>query len=505
MIQFNNLLWFCLVTVTSPLPFAKRDSSYGHADPSLKEVYEEEPNTEDVFSQILKTNKDSTIKLYHGDIVMPAHSGFSAMKCTDCLWKKSSDGTVQVPYTISSDYSDSDKAFIIHVLQDFSTLTCIQFVERSTEVDYLNIGSGSGCWSSVGKVGGSQYLSLLRTGCMARGIIQHEIQHALGFYHEQSRSDRDNYIDVLWEFINEDNWGNFEKVDTRNMDLPYDYSSVMHYGKYAYSNTSAQPTLRPKPDQDVEIGQRYGLSPLDVFKVKKLYECKQCSFMLTGTGGSLDSEKYIKAYSDTASCLWLITVEKNKVLLKFDTFDIPPSAGCSSYYITVYDGRSRKAPLLLDRVCGNQELPLLVATTNGLLVEFAYEETLPVFDFKATYSSVSCGGTYTADNGTITSPDYPNLYPNFADCVSTIWAPQGFRILLNFATFDLEYSSSCLYDYLIINDGGRPNAPELGRFCWDVHIPPILSTGNALLLQFHTDSWFNKAGYRADYSFVKSS
>lgn len=59
------------------------------------------------------------------------------------------------------------------------------------------------CWSSIGKVGGVQTLSLMSGGCMARGVVQHEIEHALGFYHEQSRSDRDEHLDVIWQNINE--------------------------------------------------------------------------------------------------------------------------------------------------------------------------------------------------------------------------------------------------------------------------------------------------------------
>ncbi|XP_075044475.1 embryonic protein UVS.2-like isoform X2 [Mixophyes fleayi] len=430
---------------------------------------------------------------------------YSATKCTNCLWTKSKDGTVKIPYSLSSSYTDVEKGLIIEAIQTITSLTCIRLVERSTEKDYLNIQSGSGCWSSIGKTGGSQDISLMSTGCLGRGVIQHEITHALGFYHEQSRSDRDQHLDVQWQHIAEANWGQFELADTDNMNLPYDYSSVMHYGRYAYSNTSGQPSLTPKPDQSVEIGQRYGLSSLDVSKIKKLYECDLCSFLLTGTNGSLDFQTSMSSYSYATDCVWLVRVNRNKVLLQFDKFDVSPSAGCTSNYITVYDGPSRKSPLLLDRVCGSHELPLLVATGSTMLVEFVHDMTFASNELKASYGLVDCGGTYTSDKGTITSPGYPNLYPNLSDCISTIWAPEGYQIVLNFTAFDLEYSSTCLYDYLIINDGGRRDSPLLGRYCRDVRIPTITSTSNALLLEFHSDSWFNRAGYTADYYFVQSS
>ena len=52
------------------------------------------------------------------------------------------------------------------------------------------------CYSSVGKIGGVQTVSLDRHGCMFSAT--HEVMHALGFFHEQSRTDRDRYVKILW-------------------------------------------------------------------------------------------------------------------------------------------------------------------------------------------------------------------------------------------------------------------------------------------------------------------
>ena len=58
------------------------------------------------------------------------------------------------------------------------------------------------CWSMVGMMGGRQEISLQSAGCMYHGTAIHEIMHALGFWHEHNRRDRDRYITIEWENIN---------------------------------------------------------------------------------------------------------------------------------------------------------------------------------------------------------------------------------------------------------------------------------------------------------------
>ncbi|MEQ2194949.1 hypothetical protein XENOCAPTIV_005158 [Xenoophorus captivus] len=85
------------------------------------------------------------------------------------------------------------------------------------------------CYSYVGRQGGGQTVSLSRQGCLYHGTVQHELLHALGFNHEQTRSDRDNHIKVHWNNIIEGMEYNFYKIDTLNQGTPYDYNSVMQY------------------------------------------------------------------------------------------------------------------------------------------------------------------------------------------------------------------------------------------------------------------------------------
>lgn len=81
-----------------------------------------------------------------------------------------------------------------------SNVTCLHFVERTAEYDYIHIRKGYDCSSYLGHTGGLQYLNLT-THCQTHGIILHETGHALGLWHEQARPDRDYYVTINWDNI----------------------------------------------------------------------------------------------------------------------------------------------------------------------------------------------------------------------------------------------------------------------------------------------------------------
>lgn len=171
----------------------------------------------------------------------------------------------------------------------------LQFRPRTTEPNYVRFVTGAvgtGCYSYVGMVGGGQNLNLEPNCYLSNPVIWHEIAHALGVWHEQSRSDRDSNVTVNFNNIIPSEAHNFNKhlssytdAQGRGEDIGvYDYNSLMHYGAYDFSS-NGQKTI----DAPVPIGQRSYVSNGDIATVVSLYTTVpvnpsiQCS--CTGQGG----------------------------------------------------------------------------------------------------------------------------------------------------------------------------------------------------------------------------
>ncbi|XP_063293601.1 embryonic protein UVS.2-like [Pelobates fuscus] len=468
------------------------------------DIPKEDPTPEplDVFSVIESSNNGSERPIIEGDIAVKI--GRSAIKCDNdtCRWNKDRNGAVNVPFVISADFSAQELDVITTAMQDFDTLTCVRFVPRSSEADYLMIIPDSGCWSYVGKMGGPQEVSLSKDSCITKGIAQHELNHALGFFHEHSRSDRDNYIHINKNNIIVGLADNFDKYNTNNLGLEYDYSSVMHYGRFAFSISQNLATIVPKPNSSVAIGQRYGLSNLDISKINKLYTCDACSTLLPDSTGSFVSANYPNNYPNNAKCFWLIRVPSDQVFLQFSAFDVQGSPSCSSDYLKVYDGANTSSPVLLDRACGTGQVPSLVSSGNLMLLEFASDSSITATGFKGSYSTVKCGSTLTSYSGVFSSPNYPSSYPALAQCTWVIIAPVGFKVSLNMTYFYLEIQRSCSNDYLVFYDGPTPTSPQIGKYCSMAKVPTITSTKNYLVIQFVSDESVQTRGFLAKYAFV---
>ncbi|KAK6468029.1 high choriolytic enzyme 1-like [Huso huso] len=399
-----------------------------------------------------------------GDIVVS--NSRNAMNCPDnsCFWPKASDGFVYVPYTISSEYSMYTKR-----LEECFILTFTMFYNQKYKISKQESHSTHSCWSNIGKYKGVQQVSLSKGGCVYKATAQHELIHALGFYHEQSRPDRNSYVRINWQYIPADQVSNFYKQDINTLGMPYDYTSIMHYGRDAFSNTTGKFTIVPIPDETVEIGQRIAMSPRDIQKINKLYGCNVCNTLLEETNGSFASQNYPNSYQSNSDCLFQVNHPNSKVLLEFDAFALQSSVGCVSDYIKVYDGSTKSSPVLLDRSCGNVVPPPLLASGSAVLLQFVSDSSITATGFKASYSTVQCGGILTAVSLTISS-------------------------------FDVEYSEDCSMT-ISISEMDLRLPPCTATHCGSEPIPSFTSSGNAAVVQFHSDGSDVGTGFSAKYKF----
>ena len=105
----------------------------------------------------------------------------------------------------------------------------------------------------------------------------------------------------------------------------------------------------------------------------------------------------------------------------------------------------------------------------------------------------------TDSNGKFSSPLYPKKYPTNSNCKTRIESKDGLNIEVNFKFFDIESSNDCLKDFLAIYDGPNTEAKLLGKFCGDNSPGKIISSGNILLMVFHSNEQLTTQGFYGSY------
>ncbi|XP_068115996.1 astacin-like metalloendopeptidase [Hyperolius riggenbachi] len=430
-------------------------------------------------SDFLSDASDATKPLMQLDIVPDFKR--SSRICISCKWPKR-NGIAYVPYTISSDYSDSNKNLILSILKEFASMTCIQFISQTTEGDYVNFESGGGCWGYIGKTFGVQAIGVDQSYCMVYGIIQHEILHTLGFFHEHTRIDRDKYLHINWQYISPGDQpamalDNPAKADTRG--IPYDYSSVMHYDRWVYSNTSGEDSMVPIPDSTVTIGQTDGLSSLDVRRINDFYSCNLCRTKLLGPSGIFSSDNATVSPTNSAdNCLWLLQTPGYQILLRFSQF-VCRTNSCSDK-INIYDGTS-KSDALLATVYTNQLLPVLFSSSSFLLLE--YITAAPgQSSFIGSYRSDLCRTQLLGPSGSFSSADATAT--DSADNCQWLLQTPGNQMLLSFSQFVCKINS-CV-DKINIYDGANKSAALLATVYANQPLPVLVSSSSFLLLEYIT-------------------
>lgn len=219
-------------------------------------------------AQLIYFVDDDGLAVIQGDIVLgqapnQLMSG-PAAEPTLQLWPSG-----EIPFYIQPTLPNPER--VIDALGFFSQ-TSIRFVRLTNQTDAIVFEPGLGtCKSYLGRVGGHQPIWI--SGDCSAKEIGHEIMHALGFVHEQNRTDRDNFIQVSWENIEANHKLNFEKFSkslTRVTEMaPFDFESLMMYPDNMFS-LNGRPTMKSLLENR-RIAPASQLSANDVIRINSVY------------------------------------------------------------------------------------------------------------------------------------------------------------------------------------------------------------------------------------------
>uniref|UniRef100_UPI00398F23BA astacin-like metalloendopeptidase isoform X2 n=1 Tax=Pristiophorus japonicus TaxID=55135 RepID=UPI00398F23BA len=461
----------------------------------------------DVFSIILEANKELLKRtgkkiIQYGDVLVGTTR--NAMICNNeprsCLWPSSDDGNVYVPYMFEADYTESQKQAIKKSLDEISSVTCVKFYHRrKSEPAYISIISGAGCYSYVGYAKSKRKLSLQISSCLNFGVIAHEFLHAIGFQHEHCRSDRDKYVKIMLENVEEKLQFNFNLMQTNNLGTTYDYGSVMHYGKTAFTKNGLI-TMLPIPDPNVELGQRRGLSTKDVLKINKLYNCDVCGNMLVAKSGSFTSPNFPGHYPSNSDCKWIIRARDYfKILLEFSTFNVQEFAACIGDYLTIYDGANNLAKILDGPNCG-AENPAAISTQRELLITFTSSKRMASSGFSATYRFITCGTMLLTSKGRIESR---SQYAKDLHCFWVLLIRRKYQITLKLEELKFKDTNNSADNKLVIYDAAKSPPVILGKYHGQLSSPvDLTSFGRTIIIEFRHNRSRPVYGFKISYKSI---
>uniref|UniRef100_W5NIB3 Meprin A subunit n=2 Tax=Lepisosteus oculatus TaxID=7918 RepID=W5NIB3_LEPOC len=266
-------------------------------------VYVNNVDAGELREDILDINLASQRHLFEGDIAIDP--GRNALRNETTRWK------FPIPYILTDSLDLNAKGVILQAFEMYRLKSCVDFKPYEGEQTFLSFQKLDGCWSYVGDFHEGQNVSIGER-CDTKAIVEHEVLHALGFYHEQSRTDRDDYVKIWWDEIIPGREHNFVKYDDEfitDLNTPYDYESIMHYRPLSFNKNESVPTITTViPAFNDIIGQRLDFSTLDLVRLNRMYNCTssitlldQCSFELNNICGMIQNEEDSANWGHTLS------------------------------------------------------------------------------------------------------------------------------------------------------------------------------------------------------------
>uniref|UniRef100_A0A8D0GFF0 Cubilin n=1 Tax=Sphenodon punctatus TaxID=8508 RepID=A0A8D0GFF0_SPHPU len=299
-----------------------------------------------------------------------------------------------------------------------------------------------------------------------------------------------NFVDFGIRNISTCNSDYVEVRDGSNADSPY-------LGRYCGTTTpsAVQTTqnylyVKFRASSVTNLGFMAEYRPLDTGK--------PCGEILTRPEGTITSPGHPTTYPHGIRCTWTISVQPGHLIrLTFTSFNLEFAYTCYQDYLEVYDNGTMTK---LGRYCGRSIPPSVTSSDNIMTLYFVTNRNIASEGFSVNYVSLNastvCSREYTEATGVLTSPNYPNNYPNKMECLYRIRVDTNNQIALHFTNFSLEWNRNC-WDYVELRDGGYETSPLLGTYCGSVLPTVIISHSNKLWIKFVSDVYGTASGFSA--------
>jgi hypothetical protein len=257
--------------VPAPAPSAKSRPSLGKTVTAEKSVDGQHPKPP---KGTIPFEVHDDLVVAYGDILLgkPTREDFPERGYIEApplhAWPKN-----EIAYSFEANFPNPDR--VNRVINYFNEFTPVKFVPYSgSQQDSIVFARTSVqlCLSYVGRISGHQPI-YLDDRCGEREIM-HELMHALGFIHEQSRPDRDSFVRINWAAIQEDKQSQFDIAPPLYGDMykgrPFDYQSIMIYGPTDFAKRPGETTMESLTGAAIQPSAQ-GLSPEDLQRLIGLY------------------------------------------------------------------------------------------------------------------------------------------------------------------------------------------------------------------------------------------
>nr|DBA25188.1 TPA: hypothetical protein GDO54_012746 [Pyxicephalus adspersus] len=233
------------------------------------------------------------------------------------------------------------------------------------------------------------------------------------------------------------------------------------------------------------------------------YSIASCGGTLFGQSGIIQSLGYpSKNYTDSLLCDWFFNGPTGHYLtITFMFLDLQDSTDCTSDYIEIREYNSSGKSL--GKFCGNT-VPSVVRTSDSFAyVKFVSDGSVNAKGFQMQYeaSIEECGGERNGIRGTLSSPNYPNLYPHDRNCEWRITVPEGRRVTLTLHDLQVQDQPNCIHDYVAVYNGYQNQSPLLDKLCGNIDPNKVIkSSGNTMRVLFNTDGSVSSGGFQAEFT-----